>query len=294
MFGESDFLNKPISIKLVIPVISQILDGFSFHSQWNGGVIFFTLILIVLYMFLLPTPKNHKKYKSIAFVSSMLLILFAVGSPLNLLGRMLFRAHIIQIVVVLFIAAPLIVIGIKTNLLEKLLKNNGVKKVYRFLTHPVFAIVLFHGLFICYHVPGVFDWIRTGYFTNYFFLVGLILAAILLWWPIIGPMKEHDTLTFKQKMIYIVVNIVLFVPVTLFLWLANGELYSVYSDTSQMLAALALCMPLGEEVPPDLLETLLPYPPISEQKNGAIILFISQAMIFGLSAIWLFMKKGRK
>ncbi|MFS0820464.1 cytochrome c oxidase assembly protein [Bacillus sp. 1P02SD] len=275
-------------------VISQILDGFSFHSQWNGGVIFFTLILIVLYMFLLPTPKEHPKNKLIAFAGSMLLILFAVGSPLNLLGRMLFRAHIIQIVVVLLIAAPLLVIGIKTNLLKKMLKNNGVKKVYRFLTHPVFAIILFHGLFIGYHVPVVFDWIRTGYFTNYFFLVGLILAAALLWWPIIGPIKEEDKMTFKQKLIYIVVIIVLFVPVTLFLWLSNTELYSVYSDTSQMLAALALCMPFGEEIPPDLLETLLPYPPISEQKNGAIILFISQALIFGLSTLWLYMKKGRK
>ncbi|MEH7237843.1 cytochrome c oxidase assembly protein [Bacillus sp. JJ1562] len=275
-------------------MISQILDGFSFHSQWNGGVIFFTLILIVLYMFLLPTSKDHKKYKSIAFVGSMLLILFAVGSPLNLLGRMLFRAHIIQIVVVLLIAAPLLVMGMKTNLLEKMLKNNGVKKVYKTLAHPVFAIVLFHGLFIGYHVPTVFDWIRTGYFTNYFFLVGLILAAVLLWWPIIGPIKEQVNLSFKQKLIYIVVNIVLFVPVTLFLLLANGELYTVYSDTSQMLAAIALCLPLGEEIPPDLLETLLPYPPKSEQKNGATILFISQALIFGLSIIWLFMKKGRK
>ncbi|WP_010677831.1 cytochrome c oxidase assembly protein [Bacillus timonensis] len=275
-------------------MISQILDGFSFHAQWNGGVIFFSLILIVLYMFLLPTPKDHKKYKSIAFAGSMLLILFAVGSPLNLLGRLLFRAHIIQIVIVLFIAAPLIVIGIKTNLLEKMLKNKVIKKVYRFLTHPLFAIVLFYSLFIGYHVPVVFDWIRTGYFTNYFFLVGLIVAAVLLWWPIIGPIREYDTLTFKQKLIYIVVNIVLFVPLTLFLWLANGELYTVYSDTSQMLAALALCMPIGEEVPPDLLETLLPYPPISEQRNGAIILFISQALIFGISTLWLFMKKGRK
>ncbi|MGN7299882.1 cytochrome c oxidase assembly protein [Ferdinandcohnia sp. SAFN-114] len=275
-------------------MISQILDGFSFHSQWNGGIIFFTLILIVLYMFLLPTPKNHPKHKSIALAGSMLLILLAVGSPLNLLGRMLFRAHIIQIVVVLLIAAPLIVMGLKTNLLEKALRKNSVKKVYSVLTHPVFTIILFHGLLIGYHVPVMFDWIRTGYFTNYFFLIGLIVAAVLLWWPIIGPIKEHDQMTFKKKLIYIVVNIVLFLPVTLFLWLAKDALYSVYSDTSQMLAALALCMPLGEEIPPDLLETLLPYPPIGEQKNGAIILFITQTLIFGLSAIWLYMKKGRK
>ncbi len=245
-------------------------------------------------MFLLPTPKDHPKHKSIAFAGSMLLILLAVGSPLNLLGRMLFRAHIIQIVVVLLIAAPLIVMGLKINLLEKALRKNSVKKVYSVLTHPVFTIILFHGLLIGYHVPVMFDWIRTGYFTNYFFLIGLIVAAVLLWWPIIGPIKEHDQMTFKKKLIYIVVNIVLFLPVTLFLWLAKDALYSVYSDTSQMLAALALCMPLGEEIPPDLLETLLPYPPIGEQKNGAIILFITQTLIFGLSAIWLYMKKGRK
>jgi putative membrane protein len=245
-------------------------------------------------MFLLPTPKDHPRYKSIAFAGSMLLILLAVGSPLNLLGRMLFRAHIIQIVVVLLIAAPLIVIGLKTNLLKKMLQKNSVKRIYCVLTHPVFTIVLFHGLLIGYHVPVMFDWIRTGYFTNYFFLIGLILAAVLLWWPIIGPIKEHDQMTFKKKLVYIVVNIVLFLPVTLFLWLADDALYSVYSDTSQMLAALALCMPLGEEIPPDLLETLLPYPPVGEQKNGAIILFITQALIFGLSATWLFMKKGRK
>ncbi|WP_449538827.1 cytochrome c oxidase assembly protein [Ferdinandcohnia sp. Marseille-Q9671] len=275
-------------------MISQILDGFSFHAQWNGGIIFFTLILSVLYMFLLPTPQGHKLYKTISFVGSMLLILLAVGSPLNLLGRMLFRAHIIQIVAILLIAAPLLVVGVKTELLQKTLTNNGIKKIYRFFTHPLFAIVLFHGLFIGYHIPVVFDWIRTGYFTNYFFLIGLIVAAVFLWWPIIGPIPEHDPLSLRQKLTYIVVNIVLFVPVTVFLLLANGELYTVYSDTSQMLAAIALCMPLGEEVPPDLLETLLPYPPLSEQKNGAIILFVSQALIFGLSAIWLVMKNRKK
>ncbi|MFT4413826.1 cytochrome c oxidase assembly protein [Fredinandcohnia humi] len=275
-------------------MVGQILDGFSFHAQWNGGVIFFTLILIVLYLFLLPAPKEKNTFKSIAFVSSMLLILFTVGSPLNLLGRMLFRAHIIQVVILFLIAAPLLVIGFKTAFLNKVLKNNTTKKVYNVMTHPVFTIVLFHGLFIVYHLPALFDWIRTGYFTNYFFLVGLIVAAVLLWWPLLSPISNQKTLSYKQKMIYIGTNCVLFVPVTLFLFLADKELYSVYSDTSQMLASLALCMPLGEEIPPDILDTLLPYPPLGEQRYGAILLFVSQMLLLGVTAFLLSIKKKRK
>ncbi|MFS0862523.1 cytochrome c oxidase assembly protein [Fredinandcohnia sp. 179-A 10B2 NHS] len=275
-------------------MIAQLLEGFSFHSQWNGGIIFFTLILVVLYLFLLPTSKDHTLFKTLAFVLSMLLILFTVGSPLNLLGRMLFRAHIIQVVILLLIVAPLIVLGLKVDLLEKLLKRKIARKIYTVFTHPIFTIALFHGLFIVYHIPVLFDWIRTGYFTNYFFLIGLIIAAVLLWWPIISPIKEMDVLSLRKKLIYIAVNIVLFTPVVLFLLLADQELYKVYSDTTQMLASLALCMPFGEEIPPDILETLLPYPPISEQKNGAIILFVSQALIFGVAALILYLKSKRK
>ncbi|MCH1624277.1 cytochrome c oxidase assembly protein [Ferdinandcohnia quinoae] len=274
-------------------MIGQILEGFSFHAQWNGGIIFFSLILIVLYLFLLPTSKSHTTFKSIAFISSMILILLTMGSPLNLLGRMLFRAHIIQMILLLLVVAPLIVMGLKTDLLEKLLNKGVARKIYSVLTHPVFTIVLFHALFMGYHIPVVFDWIRTGYFTNYFFLIGLVVAAMLVWWPLISPIQKYDRLNIKKKFIYIFVNVLLFIPVTLFLLLADKELYTVYSDTSLMLSALELCLPPGTEIPANFLETLLPYPPFAEQKNGAILLGISQAVLFGIGALLIYLKERR-
>lgn len=274
-------------------MIAQILDGFSFHAQWNGGIIFFSLILIVLYLFLLPASKSQTKFKSIAFISSMILILLTMGSPLNLLGRMLFRAHIIQMVLLLLIVAPLIVIGIKTDLLEKVLEKRTAKKIYSVITHPIFTIALFHLLFMGYHIPAVFDWIRTGYFTNYFFLIGLVLAAMLLWWPLLTPIQKYDRLNLRKKLIYIFINVILFIPVTLFLLLADKELYTVYSDTSLMLSALELCLPPGTEIPANFLETLLPYPPFAEQKNGAILLGVSQAVLFGIGALLIYLKEKK-
>jgi len=274
-------------------MIINILENFSFHTQWNAGILLFSLLSIVFYLFLLPSSASDKTWKIVLSIVGFLLIFLTVGSPLNIIGRIMFSGHIIQMLLLLFVAAPLLVVGTKTAMIELGCQNKFVKRMITFMIHPTFSIPVFHLLFAGYHIPAVFDYVRVSYFLNYFYLLCLFVAALILWFPILSPVKTLDLLPSRNKSKYAIVNGCLFVPLIILLLFSNEILYSIYIDPDLILSSLEVCLPSGESIeiiPEDLLELLLPFPPLREQQVGGIILLVSQSVLFGGIAI-LFSKK---
>lgn len=269
-------------------MVEKILSGFSFHAQWNVGVLFFTLIFAVLYLFLLPTSKQHTRKQTVLFLLGILVFIIAVASPINLLGRIIFRAHMIQLILLLLVVAPLLLQGMKAQFLTRLYNKGNNHAWMNKLTHPVITIPLFHVLFAMYHIPYFFESIRISYYGNYFYIFLLFLSATLLWLPLFPPIRELDRL--KRKITYGVVNIILFIPISILL-IVSDNLYSIYSDPNLLRSGLELCLPLGDSIPQDLFETILPFPPLREQKLGGFILLISSTTIFGLLSIYNKIKK---
>ncbi|MBD8069026.1 cytochrome c oxidase assembly protein [Bacillus sp. PS06] len=273
----------------------ELLRNFTFHTQWNAGILLMVLLGIVFYLFLLPTSGKHSMWKSIAFISGLFLIFLAVGSPLNLLGRIVFRVHMIQMVIILLIAAPLLLLGFKTEILRRAFTYPKVKKILLIIHHPKLTIPVFHLLFIGYHIPVVFSYVRVSYILHYVYLLCLFVAALLLWSPIVVKLKELDRLAIKQKIVYCFANLVLMIPFSVFLIMSNEILYSIYIDPELIKSSLEVCLPPGqsvESIPEDFFNYLLPYPPLHEQRIGGVIFLLSQAITFGSVALYL-KRKGK-
>ncbi|MCT2537674.1 cytochrome c oxidase assembly protein [Aquibacillus koreensis] len=260
-------------------MITDILANFSFLSQWNAGILLMVLLGTVFYLFLLPSGTNHTVKKTIMFVVGIVLFYIALGSPLNILGRILFRAHIIQMIILYLVVAPLFVISTKSELFAKLITYSYVKKGYLAITRPIFVILFFYGLFIFYHIPVLFDFIRMNYTLNYVYLFVMFIVALLWWSPLFPFTSEVDRLSNTKKLLYIICNLSLFLALSLFFILQNNSLYSIYMDFELLMAAILLCLPAGETIetlPNDFVETLLPFPPLREQRIGGVFLLISQ------------------
>ncbi|WP_078544997.1 cytochrome c oxidase assembly protein [Litchfieldia alkalitelluris] len=271
-------------------MLLELLSNFSFHTQWNAGVLLMVLLSIVFYLFLLPTPSNHPKVKSVLFIFGLFLIFFTVGSPLNLLGRIIFRGHIAQMLILIVIVAPLLILGFKSTIVSKAVTYQKLKKFLTFIKKPQITIVVFHVLFIGYHIPAVFNYVRISYFLNYFYLLLLFLAALLLWTPLIPIIKELDFLSVKQKVRYCLWNVVFFSPLALWFIFSEQILYSIYIDPDLIRLSLEVCLPPGEpieSIPEEFFDYLLPFPPLREQQLGGWLLLIGQGLVFGSVGLWM-------
>lgn len=255
-----------------------LLGDFPFSSLWNVGIFLFLAFSAVIYLFLLPQEKGHSIWKTIAFLFGLIVIFTAAGSPLNIIGRIQFRSHILQVILLCFIAPPFLLVGMKRKLIDDLLSVATIEKIYNWLTKPVITVGLFFLFLYTYHHPPIFDQARGDLFLNYFYLLGLFITAMLLWIPIISKKS-----TFKRTAIYSFVCMVLLIPLGVIFLTAKEILYSAYTDLTTFSQALQVCLPPGFQLSPEDILLLLPFDQFHEQFLGGITWLVGGIFIFALT-----------
>lgn len=257
-------------------MLEIILDEFHFSTLWNGGIFIYIGFIFVIYFLLLPQDKKYPIWKQVAFVLGMLAIFAALGSPINIIARIQYSTHIVQLILLLLVAPPLLILGFKTEIFERAKEIKILKTVLQILEKPFVGFIAFFVIFYIYHIPAVFNYARLDLFVNYFFMFALLIAAILLWLPILSPRKLHT----KQKTMYALLIFVLFVPYSILLFFYDTSFYIVYSDAELFLQTLEACIPNLDGIPPELAASLLPFDPVAEQVKGGWLLLAVQGVIF--------------
>lgn len=258
-------------------MLEILLDQFMFGTLWNGGIFIFAAFAVIAHLFILPHDERHSLWKTICFIAAFVCIFIAVGSPLNIIGRIQFSTHIIQMLLLLFVAPPLLIIGCKQKSLDYV--RERFPKLIHVVTNPILVFILFFAFLYSYHIPILFDTARMDLFLNYFYMLGLFFTAILFWIPIVSP----NRLSSKKRVSYIGLSFVFILPFFLTWILANDNLYRTYVDMGSFIKAIELCLPPGESLSEEYYLLLLPFDPIQEQFKGGFIWLLSLLVIFGLS-----------
>ncbi|MCD5322554.1 MULTISPECIES: cytochrome c oxidase assembly factor CtaG [Pontibacillus] len=263
---------------------------FGFRALWSPYYLMFVLALGVLYFLLTgPLRKRFGDYeKPTASEQSMfyigLALLYAIkGSPVDLLGHIIFTAHMIQMALYYLVFPILIIKGLPSWMWEKVFSVPVLKNVLYLLSKPLIALLLFNGLFSLYHIPVVFDFTKSNATAHAVVTTVILITAFLVWLPIFAPLKELDKLSPLLKIGYIFANGVLITPACGLIIFAETALYSTYSDPSSWAQAMSLC------VPPGVLDGLSLggpeiFSPMSireDQATGGIIMKITQEIVYG-------------
>lgn len=122
----------------------------------------------------------------IAFAVGCLVLLLALGPPLENWAGVLISAHMAQDFLLMFVAPPLLLYGSPGWLLEPLLKVPGITRAGYLLTRPVIILALVSTVTIVWHLPQVYDAAQREaplHLLQHF----LVLAtSLLIWWPLLG------------------------------------------------------------------------------------------------------------
>lgn len=154
----------------------------------------------------------------------------AVGSPLDQLGEgFLFWAHMLQHMLLIYVAAPLVVTGLPPELTDGFLAARPrVTAVLRRLVHPVFAGAFFTVVFSVWHFPELYEAALRDRPLHVLEHWSMFLPAILMVWPLVSQSRLLPRIGFGAAMIYAFALMIADLPLWAVLIFGDHPIYDTY------------------------------------------------------------------
>lgn len=169
--------------------------------------------------------RSWPRVRTLAFLSGLVALDLALQSPIANLTMGYFQAHVVQHLLLMMIAPPLLALGAPMTLaLQTSTRRTKVfllkilnSKAFRVITHPLPVWVLYYGLMFAFMLTSAIGVAMEHMWVMDIWNIVFFLGATLFWWPIVGvdPIP-HWRMTHGVKM----VNLLIGVPVESFLALA--------------------------------------------------------------------------
>ncbi|MGS2776713.1 cytochrome c oxidase assembly factor CtaG [Robertmurraya sp. GLU-23] len=267
------------------------LDIFGFRALWSP--FFLILLLVILASYFLVTTKYRTHFQQsealtrkqwINFVSAILLLYVVKGSPIDLLGHIMFYVHMIQMAILYLVIPILFIYGIPPWVWRSILTRPIIKPLFDFFTKPLIALILFNGVFSFYHVPNIFDIVKTDMWLHAVYTSILFLLAICMWWPLVNELEEYETLNGLKKVGYIFADGILLTPACALIIFADTPMYSTFSDPNAWASALELCVPSTTLASLNLSgpEMFNSMSLLEDQQTGGVLMKVIQEVVYGL------------
>ena len=186
-----------------------MLNGLNFSWHWSPITLIGLVILCLLYTGGIRFARKRnphatlKGYRLVAFIAAILLIAVVLLTPFDTIARtQLFAAHMIQAVVLTTLCAPLLLAACPDWLLQPLVDQPIIRRVLQVLTSPLLASIIFNLTFLIWHAPGLYNFALKNGTLYHIEMLSFLLAALLNWWPLIGPLRELRRLSYPLQMAY--------------------------------------------------------------------------------------------
>src|SRR5258705_2854198 len=135
-----------------------------------------------------------------SFFAGLITILFALMSPLDAFAGWLLTVHMIQHLLLMMVAPPLLLygapylpllFGLPRDFLrdgvQPFLASPTLRKVGNFIVHPVFSLSAFVFTNTAWHLPAMYELALRSPTWHQLEHVCFLTTALLFWWPITQP-----------------------------------------------------------------------------------------------------------
>lgn len=168
--------------------------------------------------------------RRVMFSAGMLSLLVASSWPLHdLAEERLYAAHMVQHMLYMFVAPPLLIAGIPPWMWRGLLRIRGVGGIFRFLVRPLVALVLFNAVVLFIHWPAVVEAQIRSELVHFVLHVLIVGAGLVMWWPVMSPVPELAALSPPGQMLYLFFQSLAPTIPASFLTFGRSPLYPIYA-----------------------------------------------------------------
>src|SRR3954468_3543210 len=213
------------------------LGIFGFRALWSPyflmGIVLATaafFLLTIKYRYLFNGSKPLTKLQGSLFVIAMFLLYLIKGGPVDLMGHLMFYAHMIQMAFLLFIIPPILILAIPEWVWSRIWSKSVLKNILSFFTRPIMALLLFNVMFSFYHIPLLFDAIKVNIWLHEIYTVILFMLSLFMWWPLVNKLDENRSIIGLKKVAYIFVGGALILPACALIIFNDTPMYATYSN----------------------------------------------------------------
>jgi putative membrane protein len=185
-------------------------------------------------------PASHERpattRQKAAFVAGAAAFFVAVGWPVHDLGeRYLYSAHMLQHILLGYVAPPLLLLGTPEWLGRLVLGRGVLGRLYRRLASPLLAAVAFNAALAFIHWPAVVDRMLASEGLHAGTHLVFVAGAVLMWSVLYSPLPEvAGQLRPPAKMLYLFVQTILPTVPASFLTFGQRTLYRAYETMPRL------------------------------------------------------------
>jgi len=179
----------------------------------------------------LPGRTAYPTWHAVRFHLGVLVAYVAVGSPLDQLGEaFLFSAHMLQHMLLIYVAAPLIVTGLPPELIDGCLLAGRPRltRVFRVLTHPLVGGLVFTIVFTFWHFPEFYEAALRSRPLHVVEHWSMFLPAILMVWPLFSLSAKLPRIGYGMAMFYCFALMIADLPLWAVLIFGEHPVYETY------------------------------------------------------------------
>lgn len=185
-------------------------------------------------------------WRVISFTLGLILIWVAVGSPLASLDEQMLTVHMIQHLLLMTFAAPLMLLGLPVTpflqglprqfaqaVVGPLFRWPPVQKLGRMLVRPTFSWLAATATLVGWHVPAIFTLALQSGAWHLFEQATFLAAGLLFWWPVVQPWPNIPAEPRWSILLYLFLATLPCDILSAFLVFSERVAYPVYLSTSR-------------------------------------------------------------
>src|SRR4029077_6986312 len=198
-------------------------------------------------------PARFPSSRRFAFVGGLAALWLAIASPLDAFSGLLLSAHMVQHLLLMSVAPPLILLG--TPLLPLLrglprrFARDGVgpfliwpalRRAGHALTHPLNCWIVMAVTLCAWHVPAAFDLALRSQPWHKLEHACFFGASLLFWWPVVRPFPSRPYWPLWSVPLYLLAADLLNTALSAILTFADHALYPQYLQVPRLFGTTAL------------------------------------------------------
>jgi cytochrome c oxidase assembly factor CtaG len=200
----------------------------------------------------------HTLTQKIAFAGGLVAIAFVVLPPISSAAEQLFAFHMVQHLLLIALAAPLLVASRAFDGLQRFVLVHK-------LTQPAPAWIAFVGIFLFWHWPAAFQW-AAGNEVSRLLEYASVLVGAVLFWSVALSQKGQDWLSYGGRALFVM----------------TAAVATDLPGVIMVFSPRALCTMPGENA------SQWGLTPLQDQQIAGLLMWVPANLVFFGIATWLF------
>jgi len=192
-------------------------------------------------------------WRAVAFLLGLFSLWFALASPMDVLNAFVLTAHMLQHMLLMMMAPPLILLGAPLIPMVRglpifaarefagpFLNWSVAERIGRTLTNPIAASLLMGVAMFAWHTPGLYELALRSSSWHQAEHTCFFLASLIFWWPVVQPWPSRGQWPRWAMVPYLLVADLQNTALSAILTFSDRVLYPSYSATPRLFGFSAL------------------------------------------------------